>query len=182
MLLLGFVWYLDTAAATPAEPFRHTDGIVVLTGGSERVRTGLALLVSDHAGRLLVSGAHPDVTLADLAASAGQPLAPLLARVTLGHSARTTHGNAVETAAWARAEGIRSIRLVTAGYHMPRARLEIRRLLPSGVDLIPHPVQPVGLRQGDAAGRTRTWSLLVGEYAKLIGAWLGFGRTAGNST
>lgn len=178
-LLLGFLWFLERAAAAPAEPVRRTDGIVVLTGGGERVRTGLALLVEDRAGRLLVSGAHPDVTLADLAASAGLPVAPLQGRVTLGRTARTTQGNAVETAAWARAENLRSIRLVTAGYHMPRAVLEMRRRLPDGVEVIAHPVQPLGLRDAGAGGRARTWTLLFGEYAKLIGAWLGLGRPAG---
>jgi uncharacterized SAM-binding protein YcdF (DUF218 family) len=176
---LGFLWFLHVAAATPAEPIRRTDGIVVLTGGAERVRTGLALLAGGHAGCLLVSGAHPDVTLAALAASAGQTLDGLPPCVTLGRSARSTHGNAVETAAWARAHGLESIRLVTAGYHMPRAALELRRLLPSGVAVIPHPVQPPALREAGAAGRGRTWSLLLGEYAKLIGAWLGLGAAQG---
>lgn len=178
-LAIGFLWFLEIAAALPEAPLQRTDGIVVLTGGGERVRTALALLIEDHAGRLLVSGAHPDVTLAELAATAGLPLAPLQARVTLGRTARSTHGNAVETAAWAQAERIRSIRLVTAGYHMPRAILEIRRLLPPGVAVIPHPVQPLGLRGSGATGRARTWTLLAGEYAKLLGAWLGLSRPAG---
>lgn len=177
-LLLGFLWFLDAAAAAPEEPLRRTDGIVVPTGGGERVRTGLGLLVAGHAGRLLVSGAHPDVTLAELAATAGQPLAPLQARVTLGRTARSTRGNAVETAAWARAEGVTSIRLVTAGYHMPRAMLELRRLLPPEVTVIAHPVQPSGLREAGAAARARSWSLLAGEYAKLIGAALGLSHAA----
>lgn len=178
-LLLGFLAFLDMAAATPDAPLRRTDGIVVLTGGGERVRTGLTLLLDDPAARLLVSGAHPDVTLADLAASAGVPAGPLQARVTLGRTARSTRGNAVETAAWVRTEDIRSMRLVTAGYHMPRATLEIRRLLPPGVEVVPHPVQPPGLRESDAGGRARTWTLFLGEYAKLIGAWLGLSRPAG---
>lgn len=171
--LLGFLWFLDAAAAPPEAPDRPTDGIVVLTGGAERVRTGLALLAAGKAERLLVSGAHPDARLAELAQAAGQPVAPLHSRVALGRAARSTRGNAAETAAWARAEGLRSIRVVTAGYHMPRATLELRRALPAEVALVPHPVMPPALRDAAAPARPRTWSLLAGEYAKLIGALLG---------
>jgi uncharacterized SAM-binding protein YcdF (DUF218 family) len=174
--MLGFVWFLHAVHAPPAAPDRDTDGIVVLTGGADRVRTGLGLLVEGRAGRLLVSGAHPGVTLADLAAASGLPLGPLQARVTLGHAARSTRGNATETAAWARAEGVRSIRLVTSAYHMPRAMLEVRRKLPPVVEILPHPVLPPGSRDGAGSVRSPGWSLLLGEYAKLIGAALGITR------
>ena len=173
---LGFLWFLAAAQAPPTEPERRTDGIAVLTGGAERVRTGLLLLMEDRAGRLLVSGAHPDVTLADLATVASVPVAPLRGRVTLGHAARSTRGNAAETAAWVRAEGLHSIRLVTAGYHMPRATLELRRALPPDVEILPHPVLPAGLRDAGAPARPRIWSLLLTEYAKLVGAALGLSR------
>jgi uncharacterized SAM-binding protein YcdF (DUF218 family) len=175
-LLGGFLWFLEAAAAVPDAPLRRTDGIVVLTGGGDRVPSGLALLVAGWAERVLVSGAHPDVTLADLAATSGQPLGALAGRVTLGRQARSTRGNAAETAAWARAERLASIRLVTAGYHMPRAVLELRRMLPPEVEVIAHPVVPAGLRGSGAAARARTWTLLCGEYAKLIGAALGLSR------
>ena len=174
--LLGFCWFLLAATAGPEAPDRRTDGIVVLTGGADRVRTGLHLLAEGRADRLLVSGAHPDVTLADLAVAAGMPRAGLEGRVSVGRAARSTRGNAMEAAAWARAEEMRSLRLVTAGYHMPRALLELRRQLPPGVEVVAHPVQPPGLRDPGAAGRPRTWSLLVGEYAKLVGAALGLSR------
>lgn len=172
LLGLGFLWFLDAAAAAPGEPARPTEGIAVLTGGGERVQTGLRLLAEGRAGRLLVSGAHPDVTLGDLARVAGLPARDLAGRVTLGRAARTTRGNAAEIAAWARAEGVRSIRVVTAGYHMPRALLELRRALPEA-ELLAWPVMPAPLRDAAAAGRARTWSLLAGEYLKLIAAMFG---------
>jgi uncharacterized SAM-binding protein YcdF (DUF218 family) len=177
LLLAGFGWFLKAAAAPPAEPLRHTDGIAVLTGGAERVETGLRLLLQGRAERLLVSGVHRNATLADLARAAG--LGPEVQvsgdRVALGQVARTTRGNAAEIAAWARAEGLRSIRVVTAGYHMPRALLELHRTLPEAA-LVAHPVVPARLRDPGAVARLRTWSLLAGEYLKLIGAWAGLTR------
>ncbi|MCO6418263.1 YdcF family protein [Siccirubricoccus sp. KC 17139] len=174
-LLAGFAWYLRLAAAFPPAPEQETAGIAVLTGGAERVATGLRLLQQERAAKLLISGASPRTTLADLARSAGMEPAALAGRVTLGSGATSTRGNAAEIADWARAEGIGSLRVVTAAYHMPRALLELRRVLP-GVLLVPHPVVPASLRDREAGGRWRTWSLLAGEYLKLLAAWAGLHR------
>ena len=42
VVVAGFFWFLGAVDAPPA-PERRTDAIVVLTGGAERVRTGLDL-------------------------------------------------------------------------------------------------------------------------------------------
>ena len=168
---LGFLWFLAAAQAEPdpAAAARRTDAIVVLTGGQDRVETALGLLERDTAPRLLISGAGTGLTLADLARAHGRDPAPLTGRVTLGKAAASTAGNAAETAAWVASltEGgtpIRSIRVVTAGYHMPRALLELGRTLP-GVELLAHPVTPTALRSGEVPPR-RAAFLLAGEYVK----------------
>ena len=176
----GFVWFVNQTLRPPEPaPLRPTDAIAVLTGGRERVETGLRLLAAGHARRLLITGVHRDATLADLARGAGLDPAPLAARVTVGRAAATTRGNAAEIAAWVRAQPedapVRSIRVVTAGYHMPRALLELRRALP-GLELVSHPVTPPALRGVGAAARLRTWSLLAGEYAKFLLAGAGLSR------
>ena len=83
----------------------------------------------------------------------------------------------METAAWARAVGVRSLRVVTAGYHMPRALLELRRTLP-GVDLVPHAVVPATLRAPGALRRPMTWGLLLGEYGRYLLARAGLSALA----
>ena len=95
--LLGFAVFALRAFSPPDPPLRETDGIVVLTGGSERVATGLRLLTEGLAPRLLISGAHPEVGLADIAQAAGIDPAPVARQVTIGRAAATTRGNAVET-------------------------------------------------------------------------------------
>jgi uncharacterized SAM-binding protein YcdF (DUF218 family) len=177
LLAAGFAHFLALAAAGPAEPERPTDGIAVLTGGAERVETGLRLLREGRARVLLVSGVHRDVTLGDLAHRAAMGPGDLAGRVTLGHEATSTRGNAAEIAAWARAEHLDSIRVVTAGYHMPRALLELRRALPE-VALLPHPMLPATLRDAGAAGRLRTWSLLLREYLKYLAVRAGLSGPA----
>jgi len=164
----GFLWFLGEAALLPEQPLAPTDGIAVLTGGAERVETGLRLLADGQARVLLVTGANRDARLAEVLGASGFDAAPLGARVTLGRAAATTRGNAAEIAAWAAAERLGSIRLVTSGYHMARARLEVGRALPAGVRVVAHPVQARG-REGGG----RRWSLLASEYGKWLAAWVG---------
>ena len=152
----------------------NADGIVVLTGGAQRVETALLLLRAGVADRLLISGVGPGVTLPELLHAAPHDLrerriqaipadyrAPAAGRITLGHSAQSTAGNAIETAWWVRQNGLRSLVVVTAGYHMPRAVADLRASLPD-TRLTPYAVHPgAGLR-----------TMLV-EYAKLVAAELG---------
>jgi uncharacterized SAM-binding protein YcdF (DUF218 family) len=169
LLGVGFLWFLGAIRAEAEAPGRPTDAIVVLTGGQDRIETALVLLEAGAAPRLLVSGAAPRLTPAELLRANGRDPATLAGRIALGHAAATTAGNAVEAAAWLRTEAtvgrpVRSLRVVTAGYHMPRAMLELRRALP-GVELLAHPVRPAAL-SGGALPRSRTIRLVGGEYVK----------------
>jgi uncharacterized SAM-binding protein YcdF (DUF218 family) len=169
--VLGFAWFVRAVTRLPPPP-PHADGIVVLTGGAERVQTALEMLVAGDAERLLVSGIGGGADLRDLASHAGVDWRPVARFVTLGRGAASTHGNAEETAAWAHANGIRSLIVVTAFYHMPRALTEIGRAVP-GVRLYPVPVLPPELR---GARPVTSWTglrLLTQEYTKLVAAELG---------
>ncbi|MCA3280997.1 MAG: YdcF family protein [Roseomonas sp.] len=173
----GFIWFLRAVQETAAD-VGAADAIVVLTGGTERVETGFRLLEEAAAPRLFVSGVHPDSRLADLARGAGVDPAKLAGRVELGHAAASTRGNAVEIAAWAKQRNVASIRLVTAGYHMPRARTELRRAMP-GLQVQAHPVTPARLRAEGAFWQPRNWGLWLGEYMKFLGAELGLSAIFG---
>ena len=161
----GFAWYLRLAHEPPApfEPPVQGLGIAVLTGGPDRVETGLRLLAEGRAERLIISGVRRGADLPVLARLAGLDHSPLASRTHLGHAAATTHGNAVEIAAWAKAWQLRRVRVVTAWFHMPRALVELRRAMPD-VELLPEPVA------FDEPVRT---NLLFREYAKFLGAGLG---------
>jgi uncharacterized SAM-binding protein YcdF (DUF218 family) len=154
--------------ATPLE----ADGIVALTGGAERVETALHLLAESRARVLLLSGIGGGAELAELAHRAGLDPARLPGRVTLGRQATSTRGNAVETASWVRENGIRSLIVVTAGYHMPRALTELSRAMPD-VTLYPVPVMPPAMH-GPAGLRDRgTLRLMAEEYSKWLLARIG---------
>ena len=147
-----------------------TDAIVVLTGGVGRVQEGLTLLEAGAAKKLFVSGVYRGVDVQALLRVAQRAPGDLDCCIILGYAADSTRGNAAETAAWVQSENLRSIRLVTASYHMPRSLLEFRRTLPASVDILPHPVFPEQFR---SRGWWRWWGsgwLAVSEYHKYLRA------------
>ncbi|MEJ0019352.1 MAG: YdcF family protein [Acetobacteraceae bacterium] len=177
---IGFAWFVQRAGQ-PAQAPPHVDAIVAFTGGPDRVETALRLLADRRADRLLLSGIGGGAELAELAHRAGVDPLPLAARVTIDRSATTTHANAAETAAWARANGVRSLLVVTASYHMPRAITELARALPEAT-LYPLPVVPAERRDRTVA----PLRLMAEEYIKFLATTTGIsamlpGREASQS-
>ena len=173
--LAGFVVFLVAVfTAAPPNPLPPADGIVALTGGDNRIGAALALLAERQAPLLLISGAGRGTYLGDFTADDAAAITRYASAITLGHMADTTHGNALEAAAWARAHNMRSLIVVTADYHMPRAMQEIRQQLP-GVTLIPDPVRPPAMRKMISLPTLR---LLIAEYTKYLTVRAGLGRLA----
>ncbi|MFQ5784583.1 MAG: YdcF family protein [Alphaproteobacteria bacterium] len=163
----GLVWFARQVPRRVDDPGVPTDAIVVLTGGAGRLSTGLDLL-SRHLGRkLFISGVYRGVEVAEILSVWRQAPESLDCCIELGHTAVDTAGNARETAQWMAKEGFRSLRLVTANYHMPRSLAEFRRAMP-GVVLTAHPVFPEHVRI-DAWWRwPGTAALLASEFTKFL--------------
>lgn len=162
--LFVFVGKLPTPARgkTPA-----ADGVVVFTGGGERLKAAMALLNDGAARRLLISGVNPSVTRPELASL--WPGEPELFEccVDLGLKAQTTTGNATELDAWTRANGFSSLILVTSEFHMPRALVEAQERLPS-VSITPYAVAS-GLIGPDGRPATFSdWRRVGAEYTKFL--------------
>jgi uncharacterized SAM-binding protein YcdF (DUF218 family) len=163
----GFAWFVHLTDR-PREVPVHTDGIVAFTGGPDRVETALRLLAEGRADRLLLSGIGGGAELGELARRAGVDPLPLASRVTIDRSSASTRENATSTADWARDHDIRSLLVVTAAYHMPRAINELERSLPE-VTLYPMPVLPAD-RPDRAATPLR---LVAEEYIKFLATTAG---------
>jgi len=144
-----------------------TDTIVVLTGGSERLTTGLELLQAGRAKKLFVSGVHPGLTLDHLLSTQIIDKDLRQCCIILGHAAESTLGNAIETQTWMALENYHSLRLVTANYHMPRSLLIFRTAMPDLV-IVPHPVAPDSVKLKDWWQHSGTANLLVTEYNKYL--------------
>ena len=167
----GFVWYVDYIPATVKNPNQHTDAIVVLTGGSERLSEGRRLLTDGLAEKLFISGVYRGVEVDELL-SVGKSDPKLIACcVVLGHVAENTRGNAFETAVWMHEEGYKSLRIVTANYHMPRSLLEFRSLIPD-VEIIPHPVFPDNVKIENWWRFPGSTALIASEFNKYVFASL----------
>lgn len=168
--VVGFVWFAGTLPNEPAPLSRQSDAIVVLTGGSLRLEAGVELLEKGIARKLFVSGVHRGVDVSELLRLQKRTPDRLQCCIVLGHDAVDTIGNAKETAAWVAAEGIQSIRLVTAGYHMPRSLLELRAAMPS-VEIVQHPVSPDHVKHESWYRYPGTALLIANEYTKFLLAW-----------
>lgn len=140
--LLGMAWlggFVAFVAALPgAEALEtRTDAAIVLTGGPGRVPRGVAVLRAGAAERLLVSGVARSVRSHELALANGAPPRLFRERVDLGFVADDTRTNATESAAWIARHDYRSVRLITASYHLRRAAAELRAEVPDGVRVVP---------------------------------------------
>ncbi|BBU62558.1 hypothetical protein MSC49_24930 [Methylosinus sp. C49] len=163
---IGFALSLERAESTLTV---QADGVVVLTGGSDRVYEAGGLLARGQARRLLITGVNR--------ATRGHEIAKLLpvsrelfeCCVDLGYRARDTIGNARETRDWAHAHGIGagSLIVVTSNYHMPRALAELSAALP-GAELYPFVVVSDHLRVEDWLGDFAVTRLIAAEYVKYL--------------
>ena len=156
---LGFVWF---AMALPQPSGgTKTDAIVVPTGSGGRIPRGLALLREGVAQQMLVTGVDQEVKPREFAAE--YDVSPRLMEccVTLGFAALDTRGNARETADWISKQRVRSLRLVTADWHMRRAALELQGALPEGTEVV-----------RDAVRSQPTLWMLFLEYHKFLATWV----------
>lgn len=166
----GLVWFASVIPSQVDDPNTATDAIVVLTGGSGRLKAGIDLLNQGKAKKLFVSGVYRGIDVDELLRLARVTPKPLECCISLGHAADSTYGNATETARWMSAEGFKSLRLVTSAYHMPRSLVEFRRAMP-GIMIVPNPVFAENVKQPWWRW-PGTGILVTGEYHKYLFARL----------
>ncbi len=164
---------LTLAAAPDLQPV-HTDGLVVATGGQQRISDGLRLVRDGVSDRMLITGVGTGITkdsLAEIFAHTQEEEQILSCCVELDRTAMDTKGNALAARRWAEAHQLASLSLVTANYHMPRALLLFRRIMPGrtihGLPVIPRDLQPARWYAD-----WPTAKLLAKEYAKYMFAIL----------
>lgn len=162
---LGFVLFVSNLPSAPKDP-PTADGIVALTGGDSRLDAAVALFESGVGKRLLISGVSQETSKETLAKMSGGA-ARFACCADIGYAAEDTHGNAVETASWARQNHFGSLVIVTSRYHMPRAMEEFSAVLPE-VTLIAYPVNQAGIDLGGWWEHPRTIGLLHREYVKYL--------------
>ena len=147
-----------------------TDGIVVATGGQARIEEGLRLLSEGRASQMLVTGVGKGISHTSLKRTLRLTTAQIRALeccVDLDAAARDTIGNARSAALWADANALKSLRLVTANYHLPRAQNEFQRAFPD-TSLHVFAVLPPDLKLDTWYRHWPSAKLLVREYGKYL--------------
>jgi uncharacterized SAM-binding protein YcdF (DUF218 family) len=146
LLLALAILFVDFAYKTFSLKQRElkTDAIVVLTGGRGRVEEGLRLYREHKALWLFFIGVDPAVQKGDLLKSGDR-------EKDEGVLMEKVSRNTLENAFYARdlivKKDIHSIRLITSRYHMKRATLIFRNLLPKDVAIYPYPVDTKNLKE-----------------------------------
>ena len=64
--IIGFVIFCLYALSFRFVPEKHSDAIVVLTGGTNRIKTGLSLMQKMNAEYMLISGVNKNVKQTEL--------------------------------------------------------------------------------------------------------------------
>ncbi len=192
LAVLALIWASGLMAfaarverSTPPLDPPAADGIVALTGGSsERIATAMQLLQAGKAKRMLISGVSREVSRGELQTLTGAQKPVYDCCVDLGFTAANTVGNARETARWARSKGYRSLILVTADYHLPRARLELHATMPEAV-IYPYPVATAELsaaRWWKSDQGAERMSLEYVKYLAVLGREIALGVAAKPAT
>jgi uncharacterized SAM-binding protein YcdF (DUF218 family) len=154
---LGFVLFAFTLGEPAKTGAETTDAAVVLTGGSGRIEHAIDVLREHKSRRLLVAGADPAVTKADLARRIPKSGALMKCCVDLGSESVDTRSNAEEAGRWLGRHRFHSVRLITSDWHMRRARYEFARALGNKYEIVP-----------DAVRTEPSFLILFAEYNKYV--------------
>lgn len=140
-----------------------TDAIVVLAGGRGRVEEGVRLYREHQASYLFLIGVDPSVRKSDLfrerkGGAGGEG-------VFLEKVSRNTLENALYARNMILTKKVGSIRLITSRYHMKRAVLLFRSVLPREIAIYPHPVDTKNLKE-EWWSHCGSFRLLFSEFYK----------------
>ncbi|MBX4335881.1 YdcF family protein [Bartonella raoultii] len=138
---VGFIVFSEkTERLQPPNPLPKADAIIVLTGGENRIETGLDLLQKGLGSRLLISGVNTTTNLKQFMHN--MHISPQLFSccIDIGQKAINTKGNAEESAAWIKKYNYKTLYIVTHDYHMWRSMRELKYLMPD-IHFIAYPVK-----------------------------------------
>ena len=163
----GLIWFASLVNRAPKDVTTVTEALIVLTGGTERVAAAVDLMKQEKAEKLLISGVNKKVDWVLLAQTINELPEQLADKITLGQVACNTRQNALESKDWLERNKFRSVRLVTASYHMPRSMSEFKDVMPD-ITIIPHPIFPQTVKHNEWWKWPGTFALISSEYMKFL--------------
>ncbi|MEO9873774.1 MAG: YdcF family protein [Anderseniella sp.] len=161
----GFASFAESSRNIVRPANLSVDGIVVLTGGPERISAAVRLLEQKTAKRLLISGVYPATTARQLSEITHAEASLFKCCVDLDKRAPDTRGNAAEAANWATRHKFTRIAVVTSDYHILRAIVEFSQAMPN-VELVAYPVASSDTKTpAPSFAMLRLW---ISEYVKYL--------------
>ena len=152
--------------------------IVILTGGTNRIKDGLKIIKDFKKSKkinykILVSGTGMGFTKSSLKKKLGPNFNPKLIQccVDLDSISKNTFTNASETFKWAKKNNIKEFILITSNYHMPRAILEFKNIMPK-LKIYTYAIIPKKHNIENWLNSYETFNLIFTEYCKYIFASL----------
>ena len=157
---------------------KESPNIVILTGGTNRIKDGLKIIenfttfrTNDY--KILVSGTGIGFTKNSLKNQLGTNFNPKLIQccIDLDNVSKNTITNASETFKWTKKKDIKEFILITSNYHMPRAYLEFKNIMPN-LEIHTYAITPNKHDIENWLNSYQTFSLVFTEYCKYIVASL----------
>ena len=152
--------------------------IVILTGGANRIKDGLKIIQDFKNSKninykILVSGTGIGFTKSSLKKKLGPNFNSQLIQccIDLDGVSKNTLTNASETFKWTNKNDIKEFILITSNYHMPRAILEFKNVMPN-LKIYTYAITPKKHNIKNWLSSYQTFSLVFTEYCKFIIAGL----------
>lgn len=167
--LWGFLRFNDKINHFQPDNQTHTDAIIVLTGGKNRIKEAVELLNQGLGDKLFISGVSQGISLHDLL-KRGDITIRTKREITLDNRSTNTVENAIEATDWMKKNKITSVRLVTSNYHILRSELEFKSQN-SEMQILLHPVysENVSAKWWKNLG---SFFLIAAEYNKYLVVYL----------
>lgn len=124
------------------------DAILVFTGGEGRIAAGYLAWKEGKGKELFILGAGPEAKLASILPEGEQITQDDLPRIHIEGWSENTLENAVSAKSEVVFRAYRKVILVTSDYHVPRAHLTLRKVLPPTVTISVIPVTSAWRRKG----------------------------------
>ena len=170
--LIGLIEYKDKILSNITYVSNKSSNIVILTGGTNRIKDGLKIVnkfekSSTFNSKILVSGTGKGFTKMSLAKNIDFDFNLIECCIELDNISTNTYSNAFETLKWVKKNNISEFILITSNYHMPRAFLEFKYRMPN-LKIFTYPITPKKHNINNWLSSFQTFSLVLSEYCKFL--------------
>jgi uncharacterized SAM-binding protein YcdF (DUF218 family) len=171
----GLLKYKEEVQSLKEYYIKEAANVVILTGGSNRIKEGLKLIKGFSKLELmnidiLISGTGKGFTKSNISELLlKNDLLNMFIEccLELDSKSKNTRSNALETLKWVNKNSIKQLILITSNYHMPRAFLEFKNKMPN-LKIIKYPITPEKHNINNWIYSYETFSLIFLEYCKFL--------------